>query len=486
MSENAVAVEAPARALEAERSRRWLILVLVCIGQFMVVLDASIVNVALPTIEGALGLTTEGLQWIVTGYTLTFGGFLLLGGRMADLLGRKRLFLAGIVVFTVASLVCGLAGSGAALIAARAFQGFGAALVSPAALSIVTTTFAEGRERTRALSVWAAIAVAGGAFGLLFGGMLTEWVDWRWVFFVNVPVGVLAVLGALRLISESRQEGAIRHFDVLGAITVTAGLALLVFGITKAESWGWGSAATIGSLVGALAILAAFVLVERRSPHPLVRLGIFRLRSLSGANIAVLLVAGGLFGIMFFNTLYLQGILGFSPLEAGLAFLPVTLAVVVASALSARLVERLGARPVLAAGLLIGAGGLGLLTQVSVDGSYAADMLPGSLVMAIGIGLAFVPLTIAATANVGERDAGLASGILNTSQQIGGALGLAVLATIAAERTASFGGTPAAAAVAGYRAAYLAGAILLAVGAGLALWLLRGVAIKTGDRPIVH
>jgi len=266
---------------------------------------------------------------------------------------------------------------------------------------------------------------------------------------------------------------------------VTAGLALLVFGITKAESWGWGSLATIGTLLGAVALLAGFIVIERRSPHPLVRLGIFGLRSLTGANASMLVVAGGLFGIFFFNTLYLQGTLGFSPLEAGLAFLPVTLGVIAASGLSARLAERLGVRPVLVTGLLVAAVGLGLLTQVSVDGTYVADVLPGSLVLALGIGLAFVPLTIAGTANVADRDAGLASGILNTSQQVGGALGLAVLATLAANRTASFGGPPEAALVAGYQRAYLAGAVLLAVGAALAYWLLRGASIKTGDRPIV-
>jgi EmrB/QacA subfamily drug resistance transporter len=487
MSENAIAVPAPGAVGEssAASARRWWVLVVVCLAQFMVVLDATIVNVALPTIEGTLGLSTEGLQWIVNGYALAFGGFLLLGGRMADLLGRRRLFLAGIVVFTIASLVCGLADSGAMLVAARAVQGFGAALVSPAALSIVTTTFREGQERTRALSVWAAIAAGGGAVGLLFGGMLTEWLDWRWVFFVNIPIGVVAIVASLRLIPESRQESAVRHFDSLGATTVTAGLALLVFGITKAQSWGWGSPSTIGVLLGALSLLAVFVLVELRSPSPLIRLGIFRLRSLASANTISLLVAGGLFGIFFFNTLYLQGTLGYSPLEAGLAFLPITLGVIVAAGLAARVAERIGVRPVLTTGLLVGAAGLGLLTQVSVDGSYLADVLPGSILLALGIGMAFVPLTIAATANVPDSDAGLASGILNTSQQIGGALGLAILGTLAAGRTASFAGPAPEALVAGYQRAYLAGAILLAVGAVLSAVLLRGVAIKTGDEPIV-
>jgi len=486
MSENAAvapasgAVEEPSTA----SARRWWVLVVVCLAQFMVVLDATIVNVALPTIEVALGLSTEGLQWIVNGYALAFGGFLLLGGRMSDLLGRRRLFLAGIGVFTLASLVCGLAESGAMLVAARALQGFGAALVSPAALSIVTTTFREGQERTRALSVWAAIAAGGGAFGLLFGGMLTEWLDWRWVFFVNLPIGAVAILASLRLIPESRQENAVRHFDFLGAATVTAGLALLVFGITKAQSWGWGAASTIGVLLAALALLAAFVLIERRSPSPLIRLGIFRLRSLASANTVSLLIAGGLFGTFFFNTLYLQGTLGYSPLEAGLAFVPITLGVIVAAGLAARIAERVGVRPVLSVGLLIAAAGLMLLTQVSVGGSYLADVLPGSLLLALGIGSAFVPLTIAATANVPDGDAGLASGILNTSQQIGGALGLAVLATLAADRTASLAGPAPEALVAGYQRAYLAGAILLAAGAILASVLLRGVTIKTAGDPI--
>jgi EmrB/QacA subfamily drug resistance transporter len=480
----APAATAPAQPEQEESSRRWWVLVLVCFAQFMVVLDATIVNVALPTIEEALGFGSEGLQWIVNAYALAFGGFLLLGGRMADLLGRKRLFLAGVMLFTLASLVCGLADSGTMLIVARVAQGLGAALVSPAALSIVMTTFPEGAERTRALGVWAAVAAGGGAVGLLVGGMLTEWLTWRWVFFVNLPIGVGAVLVGVRLLRESRQEHAVRHFDFAGAVTVTSALSLLVFGISKAQSWGWGAASTIGVVLGALALLGLFVVVEKRSPQPLMRLDIFRVRSLSGSNLVMLLVAGGLFGMFFLNTLYLQGILGYSPLQAGLAFVPTTVGVVIAAGLSARLVGRFGVHRLLVFGLAVAAAGLALFTRVPVDGSYWVDVLPASLVLALGMGNAFVPITIAATANVAASDSGLASGILNTSQQIGGALGLAILATVAAETTASFGEVTPEALVSGYQRAYLIGAILLAAGAALALGLLRRVAIRTGDEPV--
>lgn len=483
MSDNALAVPVTAAPTEEASRRRWWVLILVCFAQFMVVLDATIVNVALPTIEGALSLSSEGLQWIVNGYALAFGGFLLLGGRMADLIGRKRLFIAGLAVFTLASLVCGLADSGTMLIVARIAQGIGAALVSPAALSIVTTTFAEGTERTKALGVWAAVAAGGGAFGLLLGGMLTEWLTWRWVFFVNLPIGIGAILVGLRLLRESRQENAVRHFDFLGAATVTAALSLLVFGISKAQSWGWGAASTIGVILGALALLGLFVLVEARSPHPLMRLSIFRVRSLSSSNTVMLLVAGGMFGMFFLNTLYLQGILGYSPLQAGLAFVPVTVGVVIAAGMSSQLVARFGVRPLLVFGLATAAAGLALFTRVPVDGSYWVDVLPASLLLALGMGNAFVPITIAATANVGPSDAGLASGILNTSQQIGGALGVAILATAAASRTESVGGPAPEAIVTGYHLAYLIGAILLAAGAALAFVLLRRVAIQTSDAP---
>jgi len=459
----------------------WVVLVLVCIAQFMVVLDATVVNVALPSIERDFHLSVSGLQWVVNSYTLVFGGFLLLGGRAADLVGRKRLFLAGIVVFTIASLLDGLAPSGGALIAFRALQGFGAALISPAALSIITTTFPDGALRTRALAVWGAIAAGGGAFGLLLGGVLTDLLSWEWVFFVNVPVGIAAFIFSLRLVPESKAPGVRRHFDVAGAVTVTAGLMVLVFAIVKAPEYGWGSLRTIGLFALGLLLLAAFTLVERRSPAPLVRLGIFRIRSLATANGVLLLVAGGLFAMFFFASLYVQQILGYSPLEAGLAFLPVTAGIVLGSGLSAQLIRRVGVKAVLVTGLLVASGGLFLLTQIAPDGTYLADLLPGLVVMSMGLGLAFVPLTLVANTNVEPEDAGLASGLFNTSQQIGGALGLAILSTVAANATtAALADTavPTAAArasalVDGYASAFTWAGILVAVGAVIVLLVLR-------------
>jgi EmrB/QacA subfamily drug resistance transporter len=476
-------------------TNQWLVLVLVCLAQFMVILDATIVNVALPAIEGDLGLSTSGLQWVVNSYTLVFGGFLLLGGRAGDLFGRKRLFLAGVVVFTVASALNGLAHSGEVLIAARALQGLGAALVSPAALSIVTVTFAEGRDRSRALAVWAAIAVGGGAVGLLLGGILTELLSWEWIFFVNIPIGIVAFLASLRWVPESRSPER-RGFDLAGAATVTAGLVLLVYGIVGTTDHGWTSARTLALMGGGLALVAVFLAIEGRVRDPLVRLGIFKLRSIAGANSAMLVVAGGMFAIFFFASLYVQQILGFSPIEAGLGFLPLTAGIVLASGLAQQLVARIDVRWVAMTGMAIGAGGLLLLSRVSPDGSYVTDVLPGILVMSVGLGLTFVPLTLIATTGVGPTDAGLASGLFNASQQIGGALGLAILTTFATERTTSAladaGGAPtpaeqAAAAVDGYQVAFAAGAGLLLLGAIVlpAFTRRRDVAAVTGEEPVL-
>ncbi len=318
---------------------RWLVLVLVCLGQFMVILDATIVNVALPSIQRDLGFSAADLQWVINSYTLVFGGFLLLGGRAADLVGRRKLFVIGVVVFSTASLLNGLSTSSGMLVAARGLQGLGAALVSPAALSIITVTFPEGPERTKALGVWGAIAAGGGAFGLLLGGILTEYLSWEWIFFVNVPVGIAAALLAVRFIPESRAEHRPSSFDLAGAVSVTAGLSLLVYAIVKAEAFGWGSTKTFGLAAAALALLAIFVVIERRSKAPLVRLGIFKLRSLLGANLVLLVVAGGLFANFFFSSIYMQEILDYSPLDAGLAFLPVTAGIVFGSGLSALLSE---------------------------------------------------------------------------------------------------------------------------------------------------
>lgn len=471
----------PAGTARVETSR-WLVLVLVCLAQFMVVLDATIVNVALPSIQKDLGFSQASLQWVVNGYTLLFGGFLLLGGRAADLLGRRRLFLAGVTIFTVASLLDGLAPSGGALIAARALQGLGAALVSPAALSIITTTFEEGPDRTRALGVWSAIAAGGGAFGLLLGGLLTDTLSWEWNFFVNVPVGVAAFLLAARYVPESYAENRPDTVDVAGAVSVTGGLLVLVYAIVKAQDFGWGSARTLGLFAAAIALLAAFVAIERRSKAPLIRLGIFRVRSLTGANSVLLLVASGMFAMFFFASLYVQELLHYSPLRAGVAFLPVTAGIMVGAGLSQQLIKRVGVRSVAIAGMSIATVGMVLLTGVSAHGSYAADLLPGLLPVAVGMGLTFVPITLIATTNVEAEDAGLASGLFNTAQQVGGALGLAILSTLAADKTESvLGGlghppSPADSASAlteGFQVAFTGGAALLAAGVLLLVVLVR-------------
>jgi EmrB/QacA subfamily drug resistance transporter len=471
----------------------WIVLVIVGLAQFMVILDATIVNVALPSIQRGLHFSTGTLQWVVNAYTLSFGGFLLLGGRAADLFGRKRLFMAGIILFSAASLLNGLAGSAATLVAGRALQGLGGALVSPAALSVLTTSFREGQERTQALGVWSAIAVGGGAVGLLLGGVLTDLLSWQWVFFVNVPVGIGALLLALWFVPESRATGERRGVDVLGAISITAGLMVLVYALVNAQQAGWISSQTLGLGAVAVALIAAFVVLEARLRHPLVRLGIFRLRSLSSANVVMLLVAAGMFAMFFFASIYVQEVLGYNPLRAGLAFLPITAGIVVAAALSQLLIKRFGVRAVGVTGMAVAAAGLFMLSRIPVAGSYAGDLLPGLMTMAFGMGLTFVPITLVATTNVDAADAGLASGLLNTSQQIGGALGLAVLSTLAANATASalsgLHGLPSAAQrvsalVTGFSTAFLTGAFLLLAGSVLlAVLLRRGDVARIDEAP---
>jgi EmrB/QacA subfamily drug resistance transporter len=461
---------------------RWAALVVVCFAQFMVVLDATIVNVALPSIQTDLDLTTEQLQWIVNAYTLLFGGFLLLGGRAADLIGRRKLFLIGIAVFSAASAANALANSGEVLIFARAVQGLGAALVSPAALSIITTTFAEGQERTRAMGVWGAIAGAGGAFGLLLGGILTDLLSWPWIFVINVPVGIGVAIAALRYVPESRAPMVHRRFDLAGAVSVTAGLIVLVYAIVKAEEKGWGSLHTLGLGALAIALLGAFVAIESRSIAPLVRLGIFRVRTLATANAVLFIIVGGLFGMFFFATLYVQQILGYSPLEAGFAFLPVTLGIIAGAGISQQLIQRVGVKATAIGGMSISAVGLIVLAATTkVDGSYLG-ILFGLVPMSIGMGSTFVPLTLVATTGIEAEDAGLASGLFNTFQQVGGALGLAVLSTLASDRTSSFltglGHAPSAAdqsaaLVEGFQLAFTVSAGLMIAGAVLAAVLLR-------------
>jgi EmrB/QacA subfamily drug resistance transporter len=454
----------------------WLATIVVCLGQFMVVLDATIVNVALPSIQGDLGISDDSLQWIVNAYTLLFGGFLLLGGRAADLIGRRTLFIAGVTVFSTASFLNALASSEAMLIGGRALQGLGGALLSPAALAVITTSFDEGAARTKALSVWAAIASGGSAAGLLLGGVLVEALSWEWIFFVNVPIGIAIVFAALRLVPNSRVQAARRHFDLAGAISVTAGLVVLVYAIVRAQDWGWGSAQTLGLGAVAFALLGAFVAIERRSPAPLVRLGLFRMRSLATANGVFLVVMGGLFGMFFFATLYLQNILGYSPLQTGFAFLPVTVGIIIGATLAQQFIPRLGVRPVMLSGLALAAGGLALLAATTRVGGDYLGVLGGLLAMATGMGLTFVPMTLVATTNVSDDDAGLASGIFNTSQQVGGALGLAVLSTLAAGRTSDLladGMERRHALVEGFQLAFIVAAALLAVGAILTATLLR-------------
>ncbi len=411
----------------------WVVLVIICLAQFMVVLDATIVNVALPHIKTSLHFSNTNLQWIINAYTLVFAGFLLLGGRAGDLLGRKRLFLIGLVIFTAASLLNGLATSSAMLIGFRALQGFGAALISPAALSIISTTFAEGKERARALGVWAAIAIGGSAFGLVLGGWLTQSFSWNWIFFVNVPIGIAAFFAALRIVPESKEA---RHqaYDLAGATAVTGGLMVLVYGLVTGHTHGWGSAWTVGSFVAAVALLTAFVLIEQRSAEPLVRLSIFRVRSLLTANLAMFLAFSGMFAMFYFNTLYIQDVLHFGPLKAGLSFLPFTGGIMLSAGLASGLAPRIGVRPISVVGMVLTIGGLILFSRMPVGGSYAIDVLPGMIIAALGMGAIFMPLTLMATTGLKDEDQGLASGLFNTSQQVGGALGLAILTTIAASQ----------------------------------------------------
>jgi EmrB/QacA subfamily drug resistance transporter len=461
----------------------------------MVVLDATIVNVALPSIQADLNMAEADLQWVVNSYTLIFGGFLLLGGRAGDLIGRKRVFLAGVVVFTAASFLNGIADSSTFLILARGLQGLGAALVAPAALSILTTTFPEGEQRTKAMGVWAAIATGGAAVGLLLGGILTDLLSWPWIFFVNVPVGLAAFLFSLKYVPESRADAEHRIFDLPGAVTVTAGLIALVYGIVNVQESGWTSASTIGFGAVALVLLSAFVVMELRQRAPLVRLSIFRERTLRAANVSMLLVASGLFAMFFFNTLYVQRVLGFSPLQAGLAFLPVTVGIGIGAGLSQPLVKRLGIRTTALIGLTTATVGMLILLTTDANGTYLGDVLPGLIPISIGMGLTFVPVTLLATSGISDRDAGLASGLFNTSQQVGGALGLAILSTIAVDRTSdALGGLPgqptpiqqAEALVTGFHGAFLGSAVFFVAGIVVLLTMLRrdDVAAVETEKPI--
>lgn len=459
----------------SQAPHKGLALALLAMTQFVIVLDASIVNVALPSIGTDLEFSQDNLSWVVNAYVLTFGGFLLLGGRLADLLGRRRMFIGGLILFSIASLLGGLAQSDAQLIAARALQGMGAAIISPAALSLVTTMFSEGAERNKALGVWGAVAGSGGAAGVLLGGVLTEYAGWEWVLFVNVPIGLLAAFAAPRLLPESRDDRP-RVFDLAGAFTVTAGLALLVYTLVDATDKGWASTQT--AVLGAIsvALLAAFVAIESRTSHPLMPFSIFRLRTLRGANVVGLLIGMSLFSMFFFISLYLQQVLGYDALDAGLAYLPLAVTIIVSAGVASQLVTRIGFKPTLITGMLFIAAGLIWFSNVSTGGDYVSDVLFPSLLAAVGLGFAFVPSTIAAVTGTRPDEAGLASGLINTSQQVGGALGLAVLATIANGRTddviAAGERNQQIALTEGFQDAFLAGAGVALLGALLAATLI--------------
>jgi EmrB/QacA subfamily drug resistance transporter len=417
--------------------KRWKALTVLGVAYLMVVLDVSIVNVALPSIQEDLGFTTEDLQWVVSGYALTFGGFLLLGGRSGDLLGRRMIFMLGLGLFALTSLIAGLSVSSGMLIGARIAQGAAGAILAPSVFSIVLVTFAEGAERNKALGILGAIAGSGAAIGVLMGGVLTEYAGWEWCFFVNVPIAAITLFLVPRFVRESRAEGLLRHFDAWGAVTVTASLMLLVFGLTQANRVGWASAQTIGVLLASAVLMAIFIVLELRSRSPLVPLSIFRRRTLTGANVIGFALGMVIFGMFFLLSLYMQQVLEYSPLRTGFGYLAVALTVIAAAAISQGLVTRLGVKPVLMTGMGLLTIGLVYFTFVSVGGSYVDDLLPGFVILGVGMGFSFVPISIAALAGVQGPEAGLASGLINTSQQIGGALGLAILITVATTHTSN-------------------------------------------------
>ena len=439
----------------------WAVLAVCCVAQFMVVLDVSIVNVALPKMRADLDLSATAQQWIINAYTLTFAGFLLLGGRAADLFGRRRVFVLGLGVFTVCSLLGGLAQTGGELIAARAVQGVGGAILAPATLSLVTTTFTEPAARRRALGAWSATAASGAAAGVLAGGILTDLLDWRWVLFVNVPIGAALIAAAVVSLAESRADDR-PSLDIAGAVTVTGGLALLVYGIVSTDTRSWGSPATILTLLGGAALLAAFAVIESRIAHPLVPLGVFRRRSIAAANGISVMIGAALFSMFFFLSLYLQQVNGYSPLKAGFAFLPAALATLTGALSAPRLLTRLGVRHQLIIGPVLAAAGLAWLSQLSAGDGYFAHAFGALVLTGLGVGLSFVPMTIAATADVPMRQAGLASGLINTTRQLGGAVGLAVMATVAAGASSP---------TAGYDRAFWISAAAMVIGATLALAL---------------
>jgi EmrB/QacA subfamily drug resistance transporter len=468
--------------------RRWWALALLSVVQFMVVLDIAIVNVALPSIKIDLGFSQENLQWVISAYALTFGGFLLLGGRAADLLGRRRVFLAGLALFAVGSLVAGLAWDETSLIGARALQGLGAAVISPAALSILMTTFREGRERNIALGVWGAVGGFGGAAGVLLGGIFTDLLSWEWIFFINIPVAVGAAALTPVLLAESRDAYA-KGFDAAGAVLVTSGLSLTVLAITKANDYGWTSGRTLGLFAAAAALLAAFVAVELRTKNPLMSFSIFRIKTVSGANVAGFILGTALFSMFLILTLYMQQVLGYSALKTGIAYLAVAGTSIVWAAVASQLVTKVGVKPVLVTGMSLLTVGLFWFTQVSVDGSYVTDLLPGFLIVGAGMPFSFVSISIAALAGIEAKDAGLGSGLITTSQQIGGALGIAILSSVAVAHTESAarsGDALPSALVTGFHAAFWVGTVVASLGVLASLVLIRRdeLAVAPGAEPV--
>jgi EmrB/QacA subfamily drug resistance transporter len=463
-----------ATATSTLSSRRGVaILLLLSVVQFMDILDASILNIALPSIKSDLGFSQQSLQWVVNGYILTYGGFLLLGGRMADLLGRRSVLVTGLIVFAGSSLLGGLAHTSSLLVGARFAQGLGAAMMSPAALSTLTSTFRSTRDRNTALGVWAAVSGIGGAVGVLFGGLLTEGPGWRWVLFINVPFSAAALLGAFALLSrEHVRAGRLANFDALGAFLVTGGMLLLVYTLVKAPDVGWGAGRTVAGLAGSAVLLAAFVVNELRVRNPLVPMSILRVKGVAAADATQLVALAGFLPMFFFLTLYMQTVLGYSPIQTGVAYLPLTGGFIIAASISSQLFARIGTRPVVVLGTVISAGGLYWLAQIPVDGSYVSDILPGLLTVSIGMGGVFTGLTTAANAGIDQDKAGLAAGLLNTGQQLGAALGLAILSAVATAQTKSVlnaGDGLAQAATHGYQRALLVGAFIVLAATAVAL-----------------
>ena len=464
----------------ADNRTRWLALYVLCLGSLMIVLDVTIVNVALPSIRQDLGFSETSLAWVVNAYLLTYGGFLLLGGRLGDLYGHRRLFLAGIGLFTLASLACGLSTTQWMLITARTVQGVGGAVASAVSLSLMMTLFTEPAERAKAMGVFGFVAAGGGSIGVVLGGVLTGLINWHWIFLVNVPIGVLVCVLSLRLLPGERGQATSRRLDVAGAVTVTVALMLAVYAIVNGNQNGWTSAETLGLLGGAVALLALFLVIESRVPSPLVPLGLFKLRNIRISNLVGVLWAAAMFAWFFLSALYLQLVLGYKPLEVGLAFLPSNLIMGAFSiGLSAKLVMRYGFRKPLAVGLLLAAAGLALFARAPVDGTFVVDVLPSMILLGVGAGMAFNPVLLAAMSDVEPKDAGLASGLVNTSFMMGGALGLAVLASIAASRTHTLrlgGASELSALTGGYHVAFLVGAAFAAAAAVIGGTRLRAAA----------